>query len=181
MGFWFFVLKCFYFMFPAYFANMAPVIVKSRFKFLAIPIDMGKQIRGKSLLGKNKTFRGLIFGVVFSIIVAFFQFLLYRLDFFKTLSFLDYSNWFILGFLFGFGALFGDLVESFFKRRLGVGSGKRFFPWDQLDFVIGALFFISFVFSITWSMFLIILLISVLGHISVNHVAYYLKIRDGKW
>ena len=37
-----FVLQSFYFMIPAYFANMAPVIVKDRFKKLAIPIDFGK-------------------------------------------------------------------------------------------------------------------------------------------
>ena len=49
-----FLLKILYFMSPAYFANMAPVIFR-KFNFLAIPIDFGKKINNKPLLGKTKT------------------------------------------------------------------------------------------------------------------------------
>ena len=52
-----FLLKCFYLMLPAYFANMAPVIVK-RIDFLAFPVDFSKTLGKKPILGKNKTFRG---------------------------------------------------------------------------------------------------------------------------
>ena len=65
-------------MLPAYFANMAPVIVKNVFKKLAFSIDFNKKIKNKPILGKNKTFRGLIFGIIFAIIAAFVQFLLYK-------------------------------------------------------------------------------------------------------
>jgi CDP-2,3-bis-(O-geranylgeranyl)-sn-glycerol synthase len=37
------------------------------------------------------------------------------------------------------GALFGDIVESFFKRRIGKERGESWYPFDQLDFVLGAL------------------------------------------
>ena len=67
-----FILKCFYFMLPAYFANMAPVIVK-KIDLFAFPVDFNKQISNKPIFGRNKTFRGLIFGVIFSIIVAYIQ------------------------------------------------------------------------------------------------------------
>lgn len=173
---WFFLLKSFYFMLPAYFANMAPVIVKNWFNKLAIPIDLGKNI-----FGNNKTFRGFIFGILFAIIIAYLQFLSYRFNFFRNLSFIDYSNWFIIGFLFGFGALFGDLVKSFIKRRLNIKPGERFVPWDQLDFVIGSLIFANIVVDITLKMILSTTIISFIGHILVNHTAYYLKMRKEKW
>ncbi len=173
---WFFVLQCFYFMLPAYLANMAPVIVKDGFKRLAIPIDLGKNI-----FGKNKTYRGLIFGILFAIIIAYLQFLLYNIGFFGKLSFIDYSNWFLVGFYFGFGALLGDMVESFVKRRLGIGPGERFIPWDQLDFVVGSLILVGILVNITWRKVFFIAVISIIGHILVNHIAYYLKIRNEKW
>ena len=173
---WFFILQCFYFMLPAYFANMAPVIVKDVFKKLAIPVDFGKNI-----FGNNKTYRGLIFGILFGIIVAYLQFLLYNFAFFGKLSFISYSNWLLVGFLFGFGALSGDMVESFVKRRLGIGPGERFIPWDQLDFVIGALILVGIVVNITWMKIFFIAVISIIGHILVNHIAYYLRIRNEKW
>lgn len=171
-----FWLKCFYFMLPAYFANMAPVIVKDCCNKLAVPIDFGKNI-----FGNNKTFRGFIFGILFAIVIVYLQFLLYRFNFFKDLSFFNYSNWFILGFLFGFGALFGDLIKSFIKRRLHIKPGGRFIPWDQLDFVFGALIFVGFVVDLTFKMLLMIIVISFVGHILVNHSAYYLGIRKEKW
>lgn len=171
-----FALKCFYFMLPAYFANMAPLIVRNWFKKIAVPIDFGRNI-----FGKNKTFRGFIFGILFAVIITYLQFLLYGSSFFGNLSFIDYSNWFIVGFLLGFGALFGDLIKSFVKRRLGIGPGGRFIPWDQLDFVFGALLFVSLLVSVTWKMVLFIAVISFAGHILVNHSAYYLGVRKEKW
>ena len=177
----FFILKCFYFMLPAYFANMAPVIVKNSFKSLAIPIDFGKKIKGKELFGKNKTIRGFIFAILFAIIIAYLQFLLYRFNLFKNIIFINYSNWLLLGFLFGFGAILGDLIESFIKRRLNLKSGQRFIPWDQLDFVIGALIFTGLVVDINLKMLLYIVITSFIGHILVNHAAYFLKIRKEKW
>ncbi|MBU0628148.1 MAG: CDP-2,3-bis-(O-geranylgeranyl)-sn-glycerol synthase [Nanoarchaeota archaeon] len=168
-------------MLPAYFANMAPVISKNWLKFLAKPVDFGAKFKGKELFGKNKTFRGFVFGVLFAIIIAYLQFLLYRFDFFNGLSFIDYSNWILVGFLLGFGALLGDLVKSFFKRRAGISSGKPFVPWDQLDFVIGSLVLVSFVTTLSWERLTYIAIISVVGHVVVNHAAFYLKIRNEKW
>ena len=45
-----------------------------------------------------------------------------------------------------FGALLGDIVESFFKRRAGKERGEDWIPFDQLDFLLGALF-LSFLVS----------------------------------
>ena len=142
-----FIASVFYLMLPAYFANMAPVLVKDihLFDFLAKPIDFGKKIKGKPILGSHKTFRGFIFGVIFALIIAYVQHILYRYPFFSSISFINYSNWIAVGFLLGFGALFGDSVKSFFKRRVGIKPGHRFIPWDELDYTIGSLLFISIV------------------------------------
>jgi len=35
------------------------------------------------------------------------------------------------------GALLGDLIESIIKRKRGLARGARWWPWDQLDAVIG--------------------------------------------
>jgi len=167
-----FILKCIYFMLPAYLANMAPVIVKKSFKKLAIPVNT-------NIFGKNKTYRGLIFGILFAIIIAFIQYLVYPQ--LKDLSFLDYSNWFKIGFLMGFGAVFGDIIESLVKRRLKYKPGQPFVPLDQLDFVLGSLLFISLIFIPTIKMIITIIIVSFILHVLVNHSAYYLKIRNEKW
>jgi len=175
-----FILKCFYLMLPAYLANMAPVIVK-KIDLLAIPIDFNKKIYHKPILGKNKTFRGFIFGIIFAIIITYLQFLLYRMDFFKNISLFNYQNWLLIGFLMGFGALTGDLVKSFFKRRLGYEPGAKFVPFDQTDFVVGALLFIAPILDLTLKVFIVSLLLSFILHVIINHIAFYLKIRNERW
>jgi len=175
-----FLLKCFYLMLPAYFANMAPVMVK-KLKLFIFPVDFNKTIGNKPILGKNKTFRGLVFGIVFAIVIAYLQFLLHDAEFFRNLSFLDYQNWLLFGFLMGSGALAGDLIKSFFKRRIGLKPGAKFIPFDQTDFVIGALVFITPIFELTLEIFVASLLLSFVLHIIVNHLAFYIKIRNEKW
>ena len=179
-SFSFFLLKCFYLMLPAYFANMAPVLFK-KINIFSYPVDFSKSFNKKPILGKNKTFRGLVFGIIFAISISYFQFLLYKFEFFKNISLLDYQDWLLFGFVMGSGALVGDLVKSFFKRRLGLKPGAKFVPFDQTDFVVGSLIFIMPIVDITLNIFLTSLILSFILHIIVNHVAYYLKIRNEKW
>ncbi len=175
-----FLIRCFYLMLPAYFANMAPVMVK-KINLLAFPIDFNRTLNNKPIFGKNKTFRGLVFGIIFAIFIAYLQLSLYDINFFRALSFLDYKQWLLFGFLMGFGALTGDMIKSFFKRRVGISPGEKFVPFDQTDFVVGALIFIMPVFDLTIAVFATSLLLSFVLHILVNHIAFYLKIRNEKW
>ena len=175
-----FLMKCVYLMLPAYFANMAPVIVK-RVNFLAYPVDFNRKQGDKPIFGKNKTFRGLFFGVLFAVIISYLQFVGYKTEFLRSVSFFGYGNWLVFGFLMGVGALAGDLVKSFFKRRAGINPGGKFIPFDQSDFVIGASIFIMPVFALTWKIFLTSLVLSFVLDILVNHTAFYLKIRNEKW
>jgi len=168
-------------MIPIYFANMAPVIVKKVFNNLAFPLDFNKKIGNKEILGKNKTFRGLIFGVIFAIIIIFIQFNFYKNNILVDISIVDYSDWLLIGLLMGFGAIFGDLAESFVKRRINYKPGKSFIPFDQLDFVIGALIFVYSIVALSLNKIITILVLSFILHIIVNHVAYYTGFRKEKW
>jgi len=170
---WYFVLQCMYLMLPAYFANMMPVLVK-KINFLDKPIS-------KKYLGNHKTWRGIVFGTLAGMLVAYIQKMLYAYPFFAGLSFVDYSNWLIFGFLLGFGALFGDAVKSFFKRKAGVKPGGRFIPADQLDYSLGSILFVSFVFRLTWQMIVVVLVVNFILHIIANHLGYYLGLSKVKW
>ena len=119
--------------------------------------------------------------MIFAVAVAFLQFFGYRIGLLRNISFFDYSNWLVFGFLMGFGALMGDLVKSFFKRRVGIEPGCKFVPFDQIDFVFGSLAFIMPVFDLTLKIFITSLAISFVLHIIVNHTSFYLKIRNEKW
>jgi len=170
-------------MLPGIFANMAPVLFRN-VEFLDYPIDFNKKWKGKPLFGSHKTYRGFFFGILLSVIVVYVQSMLFHsYVIFRELSFFSYLdiNFLLLGFLIGFGALFGDLVKSFFKRRFGVKPGDSWFPWDQLDSLLGALLFISFVYVPSWQVIVFLLIAVPVLHILINHIGYYLHMRETRW
>jgi len=175
----FLIIESFYFMLPAYFANMAPVIFR-KLKFLDIPIDFNKKLNNKPLLGKNKTYRGLVFGISLSIITAFVQYILMRNEFFRDISIIP-SDWILFGFCMGFGALLGDSIKSFFKRRASISSGKPWPFFDQIDYVLGSFLITEIFFDIPWDILIMSAVLSVFLTILINHIAYILKIRDEPW
>lgn len=157
-------------MIPAYIANMAPVFAR-RIPWHT-PIDFGLTFRNKRIFGENKTWRGLIVGVI---VGTFVGVLLSKIYWNFSFSALTWS------FCSSLGALLGDTVKSFFKRRFNISSGKSWFPFDQIDFTIGALLLGSLVYFPGWLNSAIIVLVSAIGHIAVNHFAYYTGIRGEKW
>jgi len=177
-----FILKSLYFLLPAYFANMTPTFAK---KFgvlnsLAKPIDFGKKFKGQPFFGPHKTWRGIILGILIGILTAFFQKFLWKFLFFKKISFLNYQeiNVFFLGFLLSLGALLGDLISSFFKRRQKIEPGKPWIPFDQISFIVGSFLLVDPFFRIPISAWLIILFLSFLLHVIVNRIGFWLKISD---
>lgn len=179
----FFVWKCAYMMLPSVFSNMAPVLFR-KIRFLDCPLDFGRKFRGKPLFGSHKTFRGFFFGTLLAILVSYVQRVVYSsVPFFARSSLIDYTqyNFVLLGFLLGFGALLGDLIKSFFKRRFGIRPGKRWFPWDQIDFMIGGLLLLSFIYVPPWQAILALLIVTPALHVFFKHLGYYLKINKAKW
>jgi len=153
-----FIFSCLWYLLPAALGNHVascgnrlwlPQMIRSGLAKLATPIDRGATWRGKEVFGKNKTWRGFLIGAVTGVAVAGIQAaLFYNTDFFKRNTLVDYRevNFVLFGFLMGSGALCGDLVKSFIKRRLDKPSGRPWFPWDQLDWIMGAMLLSSIVY-----------------------------------
>ncbi len=165
------LLQALYFMLPAYVANMAPVFAQR------ILGSWGSAPINERLLGSHKTYRGFIAGICAAIVTIYLQ------RYWTTYALVPYERINIVpyGFLLGFGALFGDAVKSLAKRRRGIAPGVRWMPWDQLDFIIGALVFIAPLYMPSWRHILIILIVSPVLHILTNQLGYALGIKSTRW
>lgn len=85
---------------------------------------------------------------------------------------------YIIGGLLGFGALAGDALESMVKRQLNIDPGSSWFPFDQLDYIIGGLLAVSLVISVpTWVVITIFAVYFVM-HIVVSYLAFKLGYKD---
>lgn len=98
-------------------ANLAPIIgqrlLRNRF---ASPLDCGSRfLDGRPLLGPSKTWRGFLFSIPITIACAWIEGL-------------DPTT----GLVFSLGALMGDSLTSFIKRRLGLASGGHAPGLDQV-------------------------------------------------
>lgn len=154
----------------------------SRFvPFLQYPVDSGLTWHGKRIFGSHKTWRGLLFGIIFGILWFWLQQFLYRFDFFKDISLVDYSelNW-TLGLALGLGAVLGDLFRSFFKRRLNIAPGMPWIPFDQIDYVAGAIIIASLVYFPGWDVSLAAIGLGFVLHILVNVFAYLIRLQKNK-
>ena len=168
------VIQSMYFFLPAFFANMAPEFVK-KIPLLNYPV-------WEREFGTNKTWRGLVVASLMGVLIFSLQKYLFKFGFFYNLSIIDYADFsLIFGFLLGFGAILGDLVKSYFKRKYGFKPGQSWKPWDQLDFVIGAL-------VLSWLMFVpgievvvTLLVVSPFLHMLICYIGYSLGIKKNKF
>lgn len=177
------ILAVLWFFLGAGIANMAPVLVSKLpvVKDWKAPLDFGLKLRGKPLFGKNKTWRGLLSGIIFATAtVAAQQALLRGLDTdifvggqsFNSLPLL------VIGPLLGAGALIGDALESMFKRQIGIAPGKSWFPFDQTDYIIGAVLFTYPVVPLSLWLYAALLAIGFGLHVVTAYLGYLLKLKD---
>lgn len=137
------ILQAFWLILPAYIANGSAVLVGG-----GKSIDFGTTWwDGKRILGDGKTWRGLFAGTFlgmtggFGLVVAAKYI---RLSDFAYLNLNDFEGFpLMIPIIFSlcFGALIGDIVKSFFKRRIGKNRGEDWIIFDQIDFILGALLF----------------------------------------
>lgn len=137
------ILQAFWLIIPAYIANASAVLVGG-----GTPVDFGKNWKdGKRILGDGKTWRGLFAGAFIGMIAGFGLAVAARYIALSDFAFLNLSDFegfpLMIPIIFSlcFGALTGDVVKSFFKRRIGKNRGEDWFLFDQIDFIVGALFF----------------------------------------
>ncbi|MBT3865113.1 CDP-2,3-bis-(O-geranylgeranyl)-sn-glycerol synthase [Candidatus Peregrinibacteria bacterium] len=169
------LLQVIWFMLPAYVANLLPPLFShvKMGRVLDGPVDLGHKAFGKRIFGDHKTVKGFMVGTTGGILTAIVQHSLIG----------DYSFYFsfTLGFLLGFGALFGDSIESFLKRQLGVRSGGALPVFDQIDFPVGALLLSSIVVDLDLGFMAVIVVVSGLLSTLANLIAYALKIKKVWW
>jgi len=150
------------------------------------PIDFGRNfIDGKRILGNGKTIRGFIAGVLGGIFVGHLQLLIENIFNFGIYSFIEYSSFLTLVSALAFGAMTGDIIGSFIKRRAGFERGQSFPLLDQLGFLVVAFLFASFFtgFKILFRIQIIIaaFIITPVLHLLTNYIAYRLGLKDVPW
>ena len=180
-----------WFMFPAMVTGSFAVLLGG-----GAPIDgHRKDKNGMRILGDGKSWAGLGWGIlggvaVGTLMVVIRTFLPEEAQELLT-SFTPEEPSF-LGFLgpllaMCFGAMMGDLLFSFLKRRKGLERGAKAPLVDQLDFVAGSwLFLLAFYPTFTlnafrsWHAIVVIILIPVIHFVS-NVIAYKLGRKKEPW
>ena len=157
-----------YLMLPVYAANMAAPFARY-WPWRNPPISERR-------LGSHKTTVGFALGVAAAVLTAFVQ---------STIgwegSIAAYDRWLLLGLACGVGALGGDALKSFVKRRVGIVPGARWIPADQLDFVVGGLIALAPFVRLSPVDVVTILVLSFVGDILVNQASFRLGIRRSAW
>lgn len=176
------LLLVIWFFLPAGIANASPTWANKipGINKLNAPMDFGKSINDKRIFGDNKRWRGLIFGMIFGALTGYLQFLIYP-EFINELGIISTHpaiTMTLLGGLLGLGALLGDAVESFFKRRSHVKPGESWFPYDQIDFIIGGIILSMPIVVLNVKTYLLILIVWFGLHLIAGYIGYLLKLKD---
>jgi len=170
---WPYFLELFIFILPAYFANSTPVIFGG-----GVPVDFGMKLWDRRrIFGDGKTWRGLFAGFIFGTAAGF-----------VVASYKASADYFLLAPLLAGGALIGDLLGSFIKRRMGMKQGHPSLFMDQLLFLFAALAFATpilskpnppILLSLEGITFLVIL--TYILHVGANWVANRLGLKKVPW
>ena len=149
---------------PAYFANAAPLVLGG-----GATLDGGRSLAdGRPIFGPHKTVRGVIAGIFVGTLIGLAE------------SVVD-SRLAIAGFMIALGAILGDLLGAFMKRRLNVEPGKAFPILDQLDFILGSVVLGYAFFQVGLISILLVVVVTPPIHLATNYGAYRLGIKKTRW
>ncbi|MDD5617047.1 MAG: CDP-2,3-bis-(O-geranylgeranyl)-sn-glycerol synthase [Candidatus Methanoperedens sp.] len=166
-------------MLPAYISNSMAVVFGG-----GTPMDLGMKLPdGKRVLGEGKTMRGLAGGTACGIAIGLLQI-------YVALTFgIQYVPTITAIITLSFGALLGDIVKSFFKRRIGLVRGAELPLIDQLDFVAGA-WILTYIFDPVWFtehfisspwIILTVIVLTPILHRLTNIFGYNIKLKKEPW
>jgi len=196
---------------PAYISNASMVITGG-----GRPIDGGKLFRdGRRILGDHKTMKGLKGPLYIGIPLSFIIFLLFFIlwqpiediifqasaeGLYILYNDINIFQYYFIGgevplnflvllvriILASYGAVIGDLIGSFLKRRFDIKSGAPFWIVDQLDFAFIAILFVSIPGFISPQLFLLpdiyilVLLIILTPTVSIiaNTIAFLVGLKS---
>ena len=168
-------------MLPAYIPNNAAVLFGG-----GRPIDGGRTMGGRRLLGDGKTWRGTAAGWLAGVGVALLLREL-RAPAGDALGVALPGIPLAAAVALPLGAMLGDIGASFLKRRTGRERGAPFPGVDQLDFVVGALLLGAvaapswFLDTFTLPVLAVVLVATPVLHVLTNAVAYLLGLKSEPW
>jgi CDP-2,3-bis-(O-geranylgeranyl)-sn-glycerol synthase len=162
------LLQLAWFMAPAYCANMAAPFVRYWTGWNR-PIN-------EAWFGAHKTVLGFAAGVLAALVATA---VIQWVD--APFSLVRHGHWIVLGLCFGIGAMGGDALKSLVKRRAGIPAGASWMPFDQIDFVIGALLMTAWSVDLHALDVLAILALTFAADVAVNRLAFHLGVKDSPW
>jgi CDP-2,3-bis-(O-geranylgeranyl)-sn-glycerol synthase len=173
------LLSALWIMLPAYLPNPVAALFGG-----GTPVDLWRNCSdGHRVFGDGKTYRGLIAGILAGIAIGVIQ--IWAVGAYGLSSLPQQTLLSVM--LLAVGALSGDLVKSFFKRRFGKDRGAKWPVADQYDLVAGA-FVLLLIFNPAWIFtevtlpaFLCILILTPLLHRAVNIIGYAFKVKEVPW
>jgi len=168
-------------MLPAYLPNNCAVIFGG-----GTPLDFGMKFKdGQRITGDGKTFRGTIAGTVCGIAAGLILNLIAPALGMPAVGAGLGQMPVLIG--LSLGSMIGDLVASFFKRRLGLKRGAKLYVVDQLDFVFGA-WALCIILAPSWfwgnftlQIMLIVLIITPILHRLTNIIGYKIGAKREPW
>jgi CDP-2,3-bis-(O-geranylgeranyl)-sn-glycerol synthase len=183
-----FFLLSFWYVLPAYVANGFAVfakLCKARH-----PIDGDRVLRdGRPLFGAGKTWEGFLIGFLSGTIIGLLQ--LFTSPFLHSIIIqylilppelgpIVYISILQVP-LIALGALVGDLLGSFIKRRLNISPGRPAPFLDQLDFLGVAILFGIFVNPLPILFIIFLFIVTPIIHFLANVIGYLLRLKEVPW
>lgn len=171
------LIRAVWYILPAYVANASAVIAHG-----SHPLDHGLHfLDGRRLLGKSKTMVGFFAGVLFGTIAGLFQ----AVVLYYLLGGPFETKLVLLALVLATGAMVGDSLGSFIKRRFDLKPGQATPMLDQWDFVLGAFLFVFLLPPLLplpdATEMLVILVITPVLHVVSNNIAFRLKFKGVPW
>lgn len=169
-----------WFFLPAGIANVTPIFA-AHIPLLEqwnYPLDCFIRSNNTRIFGDHKTIRGVISGIILGTVTAVLLFSI-SINFRAFLpSWYFASNPWSLGILLSFGALLGDAIKSFFKRRCNVEPGSTWIPFDQIDYILGGLLLSSLIHTLTFLQYILVIILWVGIHVLSTYAGYFLKLKN---
>lgn len=168
-------------MLPSYVPNNAAVLAGG-----GRPIDGGRTWNGNRILGDGKTWRGTAVGIAAGVLLAVLLNALH--PWFQSVTAVGVPAFSLAAFVsLPVGAMAGDALASFAKRRTGRERGAAFYGVDQLDFVVGALALTAaidfgwFQATFTLPVLVAVFVLTPLLHVATNAIAFAVGLKDEPW
>ncbi len=177
MELWIIAANAFWLAAPAYAANAFPPLVRGR-----KPLDRDAMLHGRRLFGDGKTIEGTVSGIAFGIFIGIMQlfFQPYVADVIAPYGTLILLSPVLIA-LLSAGAMAGDIIGSFIKRRMGMERGSPALLLDQLGFVVTALLFSMAVVSVMPEVFAFLVIVTPVVHWIANQIGYHSGVKKHPW